>query len=103
MSKRFLLTLILSGVTALVLSGCGADADIDAKDDDGETPLHRAAWDNSLDVASSLIKLGADNEAKDEFGETPLHGAAEYNSLDVARLLIEHGANTEGIDLSWMN
>ena len=65
MSKRFLLTLILSGVTALVLSGCGADADIDAKDDDGETPLHRAAWDNSLDVARLLIEHDANTEGID--------------------------------------
>ena len=103
MSKRFLLTLILSGVTALVLSGCGADADIDAKDDAGFTPLHEAAMDNSLDVARLLLDRGAEVDAKDNDGNTPLHGAAEGNSLDVARLLIEHGANTEGIDLSWMN
>ena len=51
MSKRFLRTLILSGVTALVLSGCGAD-------------LHEAARDNSLTTASSLIYRGADIEAK---------------------------------------
>jgi len=48
MSKRFLLTLILGGVTALVLSGCGADADIDAKDDDGWTPLRWAADKGSV-------------------------------------------------------
>ena len=65
MSKRFLLTLILSGVTALVLSGCGADADIDAKDDDGETPLHGAAEYNSLDVARLLIEHGANTEGID--------------------------------------
>ena len=76
MSKRFLLTLILSGVTALVLSGCGADADIDAKDDAGEAPLHRAAWDISLDVARLLIERGADIDAKNNNGRTPLHWAA---------------------------
>jgi len=103
MSKRFLLTLILSGVTALVLSGCGADADIDAKDIAGLTPLYVAAGDNSLDVARLLIDSGADIETKTNEGSTPLHGAAVENSLDVARLLIEHGVNTSGIDLSWMN
>ena len=76
--------------------------DIDAKDDDGETPLHVAAMENSLDVASSLIDRGADIDAKDDKGYTPLQWAAFDNSLDVARLLIDHGANTEGIDLSWM-
>ena len=65
MSKRFLLTLILSGVTALVLSGCGADADIDAKDDDGWTPLYGAAVENSLDVARLLIEHGANTDGID--------------------------------------
>jgi len=65
MSKRFLLTLILGGVTALVLSGCGADADIDAKDDDGWTPLHGAAGLNFADVARLLIDSGANTEGID--------------------------------------
>jgi ankyrin repeat protein len=103
MSKRFLLTLILSGVTVLVLSGCGADANIEAKDSYGETPLHNTAFTNSLDVARLLIDRGADIEAKNDFDGTPLDATAANNSLDVARLLIDHGANTEGIDLSWMN
>jgi ankyrin repeat protein len=90
MSKRFLLTLILSGVTALVMSGCGGD-------------LHKAARDNSLTAASSLIDSGADIEAKNDDGYTALQEAAWKNSLDVARLLIERGAKTEGIDLSSMN
>ena len=62
MSKRFLLTLILGGVTALVLSGCGADADIDTKDDDGWTPLRWAADKNSLDVVRLLIDRGANTD-----------------------------------------
>jgi ankyrin repeat protein len=90
MSKRFLLTLILSGVTALVMSGCGGD-------------LHKAARDNSLTAASSLIDSGADIEAKNDDGYTALQEAAWKNSLDVARLLIERGAKTEGLDLSSMN
>ena len=90
MSKRFLLSLILSGVTALVMSGCGGD-------------LHKAARDNSLTAASSLIDSGADIEAKNDDGYTALQEAAWKNSLDVARLLIERGAKTEGIDLSSMN
>ena len=65
MSKRFLLTLILRGVTALVLSGCGADADIDAKDDDGWTPLHVAALKESLNVARLLIDRGANTDGID--------------------------------------
>jgi len=60
MSKRFLLTLILSGVTALGMSGCVADADIEGKDNGGGTALHFAARNNSLDVATLLIDSRAD-------------------------------------------
>jgi len=102
MSKRFLLTLILSGVTALELSGCGADADNDVKSNKGVTSLHDAAWTNSLDFTRLLIEHGADIEARDKFGRTALNMAAVENSHEVARLLIKHGANTSGIDLSWM-
>ena len=63
-------------------------ADIDAKADhatqQNDTPLHDAAWTNSLDVARLLIDLGADIEAKNDDGSAPLHWAAEQNSLDVA-------------------
>ena len=70
--------------------------------------LHDAAWNNSLDVATLLIDLGADIEAKkqdedNQPDDTPLHLASDRKSLEVARLLINLGANTEGIDLSWMN
>jgi hypothetical protein len=93
MLKRFLLTLILSGVTALVMSGCVADADIEVRDEYGRTPLHLAALGNSPDIARLLIDSGANIDALSALG----------NSLEVARLLIERGAKTEGIDLSSMN
>ena len=39
--------------------------------------LHDAAWNNSLDVATLLIDLGADIEAKNKGEGTPLHVAAD--------------------------
>jgi len=78
-------------------------ADIEAKSANGYTPLHWAAWINSLDVARLLLDRGAEVDAKDDDGWTPLNATTFDKSLDVARLLLDHGANTEGIDLSWMN
>ena len=95
MSKRFLLTLILSGVTAFVLSGCAAGADMDMKDDKGRTALHRAVIQLDVDMALEMLDRGADVDAKDEDGSTPLHWAATGNSLELARLLIDHGADIE--------
>jgi ankyrin repeat protein len=88
MSKRFLLTLILSGVTALVMSGCVADADIEVRDEYGRTPLHLAALGNSPDIARLLIDSGANIDAL----------AALGNSLEVAQMLIDSGANIDAKD-----
>ncbi len=84
MSKRFLLTLILSGVTALVMSGCVADADIEVRDEYGRPPPHLAALGNSPDIARLLIDSGANIDAL----------AALYN----VRMLIDSGADIEGKD-----
>ena len=83
-------------------------ADIEAKDEDGNTPLNRRAIfcvrDNipaqpEIDIAKYLIDMGAQIEAKNFLGETPLHTAAEYNSPELVNYLIERGAqvNTKNL------
>jgi len=42
-----------------------SNADIDAMDETGNTPLHQAADSNSLDVARLLIERGAKTEGID--------------------------------------
>ena len=73
------------------------------KDDEGWTPLHLAARNNSFETSRLMIDRGANVDATDKRGMTPLHLAARYHHLDVASLLINRGANTENIDLSWMD
>jgi ankyrin repeat protein len=65
-------------------------ADVDAKRNDGGTPLHWASERNYIEIAKLLIKAGADLEAKTDWGWTPLHWA---NSVAIADLLIEAGAD----------
>jgi ankyrin repeat protein len=76
-------------VQALIARG----DDVDARAEDGWTPLHDAAWKNFLDVARLLIEHGAEVDARTENGRTPLHWAAVKNSLNVARLLLDGGAD----------
>ncbi len=64
MLNRYLLTLILGGVAALVLSGCGAEADIDAKSNNAGNTLHEAAMNNSLHGGRLLLDGGADIDAR---------------------------------------
>lgn len=82
------------GHTAIVDLLLERGADVDARDDDDLTPLHRAAaWDH-LEVAKVLLQCGAFVDSHGEHG-SPLHFAACYGNLRVATALIEEGANIE--------
>ncbi len=68
-------------------------ADVNAKTNDGQTPLHRAAENNAAEAAAVLIQHGADVNAKTDDGRTPLYLAAGSNVAEVVTLLIQHGAD----------
>ena len=55
----------------------------------GMTPLHKASFDDFVEIAQILISAGADVNAKNNFGQTPLHLA---KSKEMKALLREHGA-----------
>ena len=68
---------------------------VKARDKDGSTPLHCAAWKGHQQVVALLLKAGADVNAQNEndhWGTTPLHAAAHANQAAIAQLLIDHGA-----------
>ena len=44
----------------------------EARDEDGETPLHFAAHEGHLPVVQYLCEQGADKEARDDDGRAPL-------------------------------
>jgi ankyrin repeat protein len=69
-----------------------------ARDEEGSTPLHHAAWKGQAEVAALLLDAGADVNAKNEnthWGGTPLHAAAHGNQRAVAELLIARGADLQ--------
>ena len=65
----------LKQVEALIARG----ADVNARDNQGDTPLDKAA---NKDVAGLLIAHGADVNAKNEFG---------FTALTEANFAVEHG------------
>jgi hypothetical protein len=74
---------------------------INAKDEDGWTPLLWASEGrNSEDgsVVRLLLEHGADINVQSRNGWTPLHEASCYGALEVVRLLLEHGADVEAKD-----
>ena len=73
-------------------------AEVNAKDKQGGTPLHRAATGpgrgrDAAEVAELLLANKADVNAKDNEGYTPLHFAAYSGHKDVAELLRQHGGH----------
>ena len=88
----------LQGVNSLLATDSKL---IDARDQDGSTPLHCAAWKGHQEVVAALLAAGAKVNAhneNDHWGTTPLHAAAHANQAAIAELLIEHGADVNATD-----
>lgn len=75
-------------VSELIESG----ADINAKDDNCNTPLHIAAWKGNKDIVKLLVNNGADLNARDKLGWMPIFWAIQEDNKDVAKLLLVPGA-----------
>ena len=64
-----------------------AGANVNARDKEGNTPLHETFL---TDVEEELLKLGADVNARNEDGETPIFTTVDDEAIP---LFIEHGAD----------
>ena len=67
-------------------------ADVNARNERGDTPLCMATDDRNIAKARSLISHGADPNLKGSEGDTPLHRAAEWGNPQVVELLLASGA-----------
>lgn len=73
-------------------------ADIEAKDEDGKTPLAAAVGDYTFRAIPILLKKGANLEARDNNGRTPLGAAIENGVLHAVHLFLKYGADLETRD-----
>ena len=64
-----------------------AGADVNARDDEGNTPLHEIYL---TDVEEELLQLGADVNARNHDGETPIFTTVDDDAIS---LFLKHGAD----------
>ena len=90
----------IKDVEQFILQG----ANIEAKDENGDTPLIFAISQGNAEIVEYLVKNSANIEAVDENGNTPLMIAIKYSSAEIAVIveiieyLIKNGANIEAED-----
>jgi len=66
---------------------------INAKDENGYSPLHWATNSGHTDIMENLISNGADIHAQDSDGDTPLHWAAYSGQKSATETLLNSGAD----------
>ena len=69
--------------------------DLEAKDNDGNTPMHWAALHGQKSILLILISKGAQLDSKNSCHETPLHLASREGHLEIVKLLLHRGAFVE--------
>ncbi|CAM1510621.1 Fc.00g009560.m01.CDS01 [Cosmosporella sp. VM-42] len=71
------------------------DADLDAPDTMGYTPLAYAAWKGNPTHVDLFLRHGADPTIPDKLDRTPLHLAAESGDTRCVELLLHAGAHVD--------
>ncbi|KAI1160567.1 ankyrin [Nemania serpens] len=103
-----------SGWTPLMISASvkdGADvvdvllrrgADVNQKNNNGQTALHLISSKSNLEVARTLFahKPPASCRVRDKRGQYPLHRAAAVGSTPMVKLLIENGSPLNATDIA---
>lgn len=71
----------------------GGKVSADARNAQGETPLHRAVEKGMKELARAIVKSGANLRARSNSGETVLHLAAMHSDPALVRFLLDAGSD----------
>ena len=95
LEEEFWPTATVQDVEDAIASG----ADIHARTEEGETPLHVAArYSKTPAVVALLLDRGAYIHERNQDGSTPLHAAASNSTIPaVVETLLEHDANIHAL------
>ncbi len=100
------------GATPALLAAAGAEDDdaagvqlllkhkarVDARDLQGRSALHEAAFHGHVEIIAALLAAHADVEARDGAGRTPLLAAARGGSVAAVDALAAAGADVQAVD-----
>jgi ankyrin repeat protein len=92
-STSALLAAVRNDDRAGVASLIARKADVNAREDDGGTPLDWAAVRCNAEIATLLLNAGANPNLLNEQGVGPLYLAITNGSSEIARLLLAKGAD----------
>ena len=70
----------------------GADPNVLAQAQGGNTPLHRASRSGRIELVRLLVEHGANVEVRDNQGRTPMDVASGEKRDEIVKLLLEHCA-----------
>ena len=95
---RIKMTLLHKAVTldiAIVKYLLFQGADVNNKDENDESPLHKALfWGyKDMTIVQFLVSRGANVNAKNKYGSTPCHYAALHNIPEALQFLLSKGAD----------
>lgn len=80
-----------SGQAVAILLKKYPHIDVNAKDAEGETPLHAAIKKGSILAIDRLLKAGADLNVQNKDGDTPIHYAARSENIAIYTHLLKSG------------
>ncbi len=78
-------------------------ARLDARDAEGRSALHEAAFAGHADIVAALLAAGADAQARDQRGRTPWLAAARGGQAGVLDALAQAGADVAAVDAEGRN
>ena len=73
-------------------------ADINARNQDKESPIHIAVQKQNKEIISILLKLGADINARNRDKESPIHIAVQKQNKEIISILLKLGADINAED-----
>jgi uncharacterized protein len=87
--------LIQAGDRDAALEMIRADADVNAPQGDGTTPLHWAIYKIDVELTDALLERGAKPDAVNNYGSSPLAEAVKIADTELVEMLLDAGADVE--------